>query len=61
DTPIETIDSSELAIMETNGIKHIIPLDKIKGGGPPKGFLKDQTDSLIGLQDRKLCLMRTRS
>ncbi|MDF2421429.1 MAG: DUF3179 domain-containing protein [Nitrosopumilus sp.] len=36
DTPIETIDSSELAIMETNGIKHIIPLDKIKGGGPPK-------------------------
>ena len=38
DTPIETIefDSSELVIMETNGIKHIIPLDKIKGGGPPK-------------------------
>jgi len=23
-------------IMETNGLKHIIPLDKIKGGGPPK-------------------------
>ncbi len=23
-------------IMETNGQKHIIPLDKIKGGGPPK-------------------------
>ncbi len=23
-------------IMETNGMKHIIPLDKIKGGGPPK-------------------------
>ncbi len=23
-------------IMETNGVRHIIPLDKIKGGGPPK-------------------------
>ena len=23
-------------IMETNGQKHLIPLDKIKGGGPPK-------------------------
>jgi len=23
-------------IIETNGLKHIIPLDKIKGGGPPK-------------------------
>ena len=23
-------------IMETNGQKHMIPLDKIKGGGPPK-------------------------
>ena len=35
---IETIDfnSSELTIMETNGVKHIIPLGKIKGGGPPK-------------------------
>jgi len=28
--------SSELAMMETNGIKHLIPFDKIKGGGPPK-------------------------
>ena len=27
---------STLTIMETNGQKHIIPLDKIKGGGPPK-------------------------
>ncbi len=27
---------SELALMETNGVKHLIPLDKIKGGGPPK-------------------------
>lgn len=32
-----TIDfkSAEI-IMETNGVKHIIPLDKIRGGGPPK-------------------------
>jgi len=29
-------ESPELTIMETNGVKHIIPLDKIKGGGPPK-------------------------
>ena len=27
---------NESVIMETNGIKHIIPLDKIRGGGPPK-------------------------
>jgi len=33
-----TIDfeTTEFNIMETNGVKHIIPLDKIKGGGPPK-------------------------
>ena len=28
--------SSELVLMETNGVKHLIPLDKIKSGGPPK-------------------------
>jgi len=28
--------STELTIMETNGVKHLIPLDKIRGGGPPK-------------------------
>lgn len=28
--------TSGLTIMETNGLKHVIPLDKIKGGGPPK-------------------------
>ncbi|MFQ5475799.1 MAG: DUF3179 domain-containing protein [Nitrosopumilus sp.] len=27
---------AELTIMETDGVKHSIPLDKIKGGGPPK-------------------------
>ena len=27
---------SQNEIMITNGIKHIVPLDKIKSGGPPK-------------------------
>lgn len=27
---------TELQLMETDGVKHLIPLDKIKGGGPPK-------------------------
>ena len=37
--PSDTDSDSSLStqtIMETNGMKHIIPLDKIKGGGPPK-------------------------
>ena len=29
-------DSSNMRIMETNNIKHIVPIDKIKHGGPPK-------------------------
>ncbi len=29
-------ESTQLTLMETNGVKHLIPLDKIKGGGPPK-------------------------
>ncbi|MGH1568836.1 MAG: DUF3179 domain-containing (seleno)protein, partial [Nitrosopumilus sp.] len=28
--------SSELVMMETDGVKHLIPLEKIKSGGPPK-------------------------
>ena len=32
----QTLMSTELEMMETNGVKHLIPLDKIKGGGPPK-------------------------
>ena len=35
-TESSTQNSDTLSIMETNGIKHLIPLDKIKGGGPPK-------------------------
>ena len=35
--PVEIdFESAELIIMETNGVKHIIPLDKIRAGGPPK-------------------------
>lgn len=30
------VNSSSPTIMETNGVKHIIPLEKIKSGGPPK-------------------------
>ncbi len=30
----ESFDSNE--IMTTNGLKHLVPLDKIRGGGPPK-------------------------
>ena len=29
-------DNIESVIMETDGLKHLIPLDKIRGGGPPK-------------------------
>ena len=35
-TMSDSIISSELKLMETNGVKHLIPLDKIKDGGPPK-------------------------
>ncbi len=33
---LQTADSLELTLMETDGVKHLVPLDKIKGGGPPK-------------------------
>ena len=33
---LSDIGVSELEVMETDGVKHLIPLDKIKGGGPPK-------------------------
>ncbi len=33
---LDDTESSNLVMMETNGVKHLIPLDKIKGGGPPK-------------------------
>ena len=54
------VSSSELIIMETNGIKHSIPLDKIRDGGPPKDgipsidnpkFAKIQDSSFISDDD----------
>ncbi len=30
------VDSLDLTLMETDGVKHLIPLDKVRGGGPPK-------------------------
>ena len=36
--------ASTLTIMETDGQKHIIPLDKIKGGGPPKDGIQSIDD-----------------
>ena len=33
---IEIPSDTSLKIMETDGVKHLVPLDKIKGGGPPK-------------------------
>jgi hypothetical protein len=32
----DNVDSFELVLTETDGVKHLIPLDKIRGGGPPK-------------------------
>lgn len=49
DNSIETVDfsSSELTIIETNGIKHLIPLDKIKEGGPPKDGIPSIDDPVF--------------
>ena len=41
--------SSELKIMETNGIKHLVPLDKIKGGGPPKDGIPSIDDPVFAM------------
>ncbi len=49
DKSIGTVDfdSSKLTIMETNGVKHLIPLDKIKGGGPPKDGIPSIDDPVF--------------
>ncbi|QLH04957.1 hypothetical protein C5F49_06220 [Nitrosopumilus oxyclinae] len=36
-----------MMIMETNGVKHSIPLDKIKGGGPPKDGIPSIDDPVF--------------
>ncbi|WP_428327155.1 DUF3179 domain-containing protein [Nitrosopumilus sp.] len=38
---------SELQMMETDGVKHLIPLDKIKGGGPPKDGIPSIDDPVF--------------
>ena len=38
-------------IMETNGMKHIVPLDKIRGGGPPK-------DGIPSIDDPKFVIAK---
>ena len=43
--------NDELTIMETDGVKHIIPLDKIKGGGPPKDGIPSIDDPVFATAD----------
>ncbi len=46
------VDVKNVQIMETNGVKHLIPLDKIKGGGPPKDGIPSIDDPVFaGVQD----------
>ena len=46
------VDVKNVKIMETNGVKHLIPLDKIKGGGPPKDGIPSIDDPVFaGIQD----------
>jgi len=63
---LDDIESLDLVMMETNGVKHLIPLDKIKGGGPPKdgipsidnpkfanvseSYFMSDSDTVIGLE-----------
>ena len=46
-TESSTQNSDTLSIMETNGIKHLVPLDKIKGGGPPKDGIPSIDDPIF--------------
>ena len=41
------VDVKNVKIMETNGVKHLIPLDKIKGGGPPKDGIPSIDDPVF--------------
>ena len=46
------VDVENVQIMETNGVKHLIPLDKIKGGGPPKDGIPSIDDPVFaGVRD----------
>jgi len=48
ETP-QGIDSN--VIMVTDGLKHIVPLDKIKGGGPPKDGIPSIDDPQFATRD----------
>ena len=51
---------SELAMMETDGVKHLIPLDRIKGGGPPKDEFHPLTIPYLQMcKVPSLCLILT--
>ena len=53
-TIISSPTHSELQIMETSGVKHSIPLDKIKGGGPPKdGIPSIDNPVFVGVDDSR--------
>ena len=41
------VESENSRIMQTNGVKHLIPLDKIKGGGPPKDGIPSIDDPVF--------------
>ena len=41
------VDVKNVKIMETNGVKHLIPLDKIKDGGPPKDGIPSIDDPVF--------------
>ena len=43
----DNADSFDLTLMETNGVKHLIPLDKVKGGGPPKDGIPSIDDPIF--------------
>lgn len=46
------VNSFDLELMETDGVKHLIPLDKIKGGGPPRdGIPSIDNPVFVGVDD----------
>ena len=46
-TSVTLNQNNEFVMMETNGVKHLIPLDKIKGGGPPKDGIPSIDDPVF--------------
>jgi len=46
--------SFDLTLMETDGVKHMIPLDKIRGGGPPKdGIPSIDNPVFVGIDESR--------